>query len=432
MVNVIGVDPDSLAARKGIISGDRIININGQTVRDYIDYLYLTADDEFEILLQCKNGSYKKALIKRNTKDNLGINLEGIIYDQLKACQNQCLFCFIDQQPDGLRETLVHKDDDYRFSFLQGSFITLTNLSEEELKRIINLKLSPLNISIHSTNPELRIRMMKNKNAGKIVELLSILADNSIEFNTQIVLCPGLNDGPELNRTINDLLDFYPELISIGVVPVGLTKHRNNLVELESYNSESSQKVLKQIEEWQLRIKKLTGENILYAADEFYLAAGEEIPTYKEYNDFPQLENGIGLTRLLWNELKEIEPLIPDFTEKTSIGLITGKLGVLALRPVIERLKMINGLDIYSIPLKNYFFGEYVTVTGLLTGCDIIKGLKLHKKLPKKILIPDIMLNEDKYFLDNLKLQDIQKHFPDVRFNVCSSLQDIIEVIRNG
>jgi putative radical SAM enzyme (TIGR03279 family) len=429
MANIVRIDPDSLAARKGITSGDKIIRINGQPVRDYIDYLYLTADEEFEILYKKRDGSLEKVLIERKPEDNLGINLDGIIYDHLKSCQNKCIFCFIDQQPDDLRHSLLLKDDDYRFSFLQGSFITLTNLTKEELKRIIDLKLSPLNISVHTTNPDLRIKMMRNKNAGKILELLSQLAKNGIEFNTQIVLCPEINDGQELDRTINDLLKFYPELISIGVVPVGLTRYRKNLVQLNSFERESSYKVLKQLKRWQKEIKKEYGENILYAADEFYLTTGENIPAYHEYHGFPQLENGIGLTRLLWNELKEIEPLLPEQIKEMNIGLITGKLGELALRPVIERFRKIKGLNISLLTLKNNFFGDSVTVTGLITGQDIIEGLNKLNIIPERVIIPAVMVNDDNLFLDNLKIGDIQNHFPDTVFNICNNLKELVEVI---
>ncbi len=425
------IDPDSLAARKGIEAGDKIIKINGQPVRDHIDYLYLTADEEFEIFYEKMNGSLKKALIKRKPEDNLGINLDGIIYDQLKSCQNKCVFCFIDQQPEKLRPTLLLKDDDYRFSFLQGSFITLTNLTKKELKRIIELKLSPLNISVHTTNPDLRIKMMGNKNAGKILELLSELAQNGIEFNTQVVLCPKINDGQELDRTINDLLEFFPELISIGVVPVGLTKYRKNLFKLTTFEKEGSYHVLKQITKWQQKIEKEYGQNILYASDEFYLTTGERIPSYQEYHGFPQLENGIGLTRLLWNELKEIEPLLPKQVENKNIGLITGRLGKLALRPVIERFRKIKGLDVSPLTIRNYFFGETVTVTGLITGQDIIKGLYELNRLPKIVIIPTVMLNDNHLFLDNFKVEDIQYKFPDIDFRVCNNLKELVEVLQS-
>ncbi|HLV10425.1 MAG TPA: DUF512 domain-containing protein [Halanaerobiales bacterium] len=431
MAEIIDVEPDSLASRKEIKPGDRIIKINNKPLHDYIDYLYQSADQEIKILVKKQNGTYENIFIKKKSGEQLGIIFKDIVFDKLFLCQNKCVFCFVDQQPDNLRETLLVKDDDYRFSFLQGSFTTLTNLSDKDLKRIIELRLSPLNISVHTTNPELRIMMMGNKRAGKIKNILTIFADNGIQFNAQIVLCPGINDGYELERTVKELLDFYPKLLSIGIVPVGLTKYRNGLVKLKPYDKAKAQEVLAQINALQKMISKETGNNLLYAADEFYLLSDQKIPFYEHYNDFPQLENGIGVTRLFWHELKEIETEIPDTVTKMNIGLLTGHAGEFALQPVINRFKKIKGLKISSIPVDNYFFGDSVTVTGLITGQDIINKLEDYPGIPDNLIIPEIMLNENKLFLDNLSISDIKKSFTEININTCSSLVELLEVINN-
>src|SRR5690554_4932050 len=431
MAEIIDVEPDSLASRKEIKPGDRIIKINNKPLHDYIDYLYQSADQEIKILVKKQNGTYENIFIKKKSGEQLGIIFKDIVFDKLFLCQNKCVFCFVDQQPDNLRETLLVKDDDYRFSFLQGSFTTLTNLSDKDLKRIIELRLSPLNISVHTTNPELRIMMMGNKRAGKIKNILTIFADNGIQFNAQIVLCPGINDGYELERTVKELLDFYPKLLSIGIVPVGLTKYRNGLVKLKPYDKAKAQEVLAQINALQKMISKETGNNLLYAADEFYLLSDQKIPFYEHYNDFPQLENGIGVTRLFWHELKEIETEIPDTVTKMNIGLLTGHAGEFALQPVINRFKKIKGLKISSIPVDNYFFGDSVTVTGLITGQDIINKLEDYPGIPDNLIIPEIMLNENKLFVDNLSISDIKKSFTEININTCYSLVDLLEVINN-
>lgn len=431
MVKVNDVRIGSIADEVGIKPGDIIININGQVISDYIDYSYLTADDYFSIMVKKTNNEIWEYDIELSPGEELGLIFEEIIYDKLKLCKNNCLFCFVKQQPGGLRETLNIKDDDYRFSFLQGSFITLTNLSEDEINRIINYKLSPINISVHTTNPELRIEMMKNPAAGKIMEQLTRLARENISFNTQIVLCPGFNDKKELDKTINDLLSLYPATISIGVVPVGLTKFRNGLAELKSYQSKTALSVLKQINKWQQTAKDKYGQNIIYTADEFYLLSGVNIPDAKNYNGFPQMENGIGLTRLLWDELDNLD-LSETLYKKRSIAIITSVLGEKAMLPVCKKLNLINKLNVKLIKVNNNFFGSDVTVTGLLTGSDIIKTLKEETDLPVSIILPSIMLNDDGFFLDNLKVIDLVENFPELNFYLCSNLNDILEVIRDG
>lgn len=430
MVDINEVEPDSIAEEMGILPGDKLLKVNNKSIRDYIDFQYEIADDKFSLVIEKKDGDLVQLVIEKNPDEKLGIILNGIIYDELKKCQNNCIFCFIKQQPEGLRNSLLLKDDDYRFSFLQGIYITLTNLTENDYKRIFNLNLSPLNISVHTTNSSLRIDMMKNPEAGNILKHLYKLKNNNISFNTQVVLCPGYNDGKELDKTITDLLKFSPELISIGVVPVGLTKYRTGLKKLKKYDSKEATTVLNQIKKWQQKISSKLGRNILYAADELYLLSGESIPGYNHYNGFPQLENGIGLTCVLYNNFNQIkDQLVNNKVNNKSIGLITSVLGERALSPIVEKLNTISGLKVNVIVIHNNFFGELVTVTGLLTGQDIINKLKKMNNLPEQIILPGVLFNDRGLFLDDFSLKDIKIIFPDIRFSVINNINEILEVI---
>lgn len=326
----------------------------------------------------------------------------------------------------------MQKDDDYRFSFLQGSFITLSNLKKSELQRIIDKRLSPLNISVHTTNPELRVKMMKNKRAAEINELLYLLKEKGIEFHTQIVLCPDYNDGQELNRTLKDLLDLYPALLSIGVVPVGITKFREGLAELRSLTEKEMNEALLQIKKWQKKSLARFGKNIIYAADEFYLKTNNKLPDYQEYADFPQLENGIGLTALFRNSFKKLS--YPDvLSKKLKIAVITAELGVKAVKPIIEELNNIKNLEIDLLKIKNDFFGESVTVTGLLTAVDIEKRIKkIDKDQYQKIIIPDVVLNDENKFLDGSHCEEFKEKLKDYTIEFVGNLTELVEVIENG
>ncbi|MFW6305973.1 MAG: DUF512 domain-containing protein [Bacillota bacterium] len=431
MVDIVEVHQGSIADELGLTPGDILLNINGQTIKDYIDFKYITASDNFIVTIEKPDGQRWELDIEKAPDENLGIVLDGIIYNELKSCKNNCLFCFVKQQPMGMRQTLMMKDDDYRFSFLQGSFITLTNIDKNEMDRIIRLNLSPLYISVHTTNPQLRIEMMKNTTAGEIMHQLKTLSDNGIDFHTQIVLCPGYNDREELDNSIKDLISLYPGILSIGVVPVGLTNYRETLTDLNRYEKNEAVEVINQIERWQNYLMEKYKKNILYAADEFYFLADKEIPEYDEYNGFPQLENGIGLTRLLWKEFSSLE--IPEaIAEERDLGIITGILGNKALMPIIKRLNDINNLNINTIPVKNKYFGESVTVTGLLTGGDIIMSLDSLQRIPENIIIPRIVLNERGFFLDDLSIIDIDEKFSDVNFYLAGDITEMLEVIVDG
>lgn len=431
MAKIAEIRPGSAADRVGLKPGDNIIAVNDEPLRDYIDYRYLTAESKFTLLVEKNNGKKVKVNIARKYGEDVGIVFDEIIFDQLKVCNNNCIFCFVTQQPPGMRQTLCLKDDDYRFSFLQGSFITLTNLSEKEFQRINRLNLSPLNISVHSTCPELRSRLMGNPGAGDILSHLDRLAGAGICFNTQVVLCPGLNDGRELDRTVRDLKQYYPYLISLGVVPVGLTKYRNS-EKLRSYDAAGSKKVLEQISDWQERLSRECGENWLYAADEFYLLAGRKIPSYEHYDNFPQIENGVGLTRHFWQELTDIESRIPvEVYPERKLTVVTGELGSRPLQPVVARFNQIHGAAVEVLSVANNFFGPEVTVTGLLTGRDIIKSLN-KTGLQGEIILPGVAINEEGLFLDDLSVKDIEKETAVEKIHVCQDIEDMVEVLEDG
>jgi putative radical SAM enzyme (TIGR03279 family) len=362
----------------------------------------------------------------------LGIEFKEIVFDGLKQCKNNCIFCFVKQQPQNMRKSLNQMDDDYRFSFLQGSFVTLTNLESKEIKRIIDKNLSPINISVHTTNPELRVEMMKNPKAAEINRLLKLFQKNNIQFHTQIVICPGYNDQAELDKTLANLLEFYPQILSIGVVPVGLTKFRDGLADLRTLTQSEMKNSLEQIKYWQQKAKDKYGENIIYAADEFYLNTNYELPDYEEYNDFPQLENGIGLTALMNEELKSVE-LSKDKVKTKKIAIMTSVLGKKALTNFSNKIKEIDKLDLEILVVKNNFFGETVTVSGLLTAQDLKNTIKkLKADYYDIIFIPKIVLNDQSKFLDEIKKEEFLEELSDYKIEFIDDLKELTEVIKNG
>ncbi len=432
MVKIENIIPNSTAAKAGLKAEDKIITINNQEINDYIDYLYQISEPIITLDLKTKNNKFKTIELKRKLGEELGIEFKEIVFDGLKQCKNNCIFCFVKQQPQNMRESLNQMDDDYRFSFLQGSFVTLTNLEAKEIKRIIDKNLSPINISVHTTNPELRVEMMKNPKAADINRLLRLFQKNNIQFHTQIVICPGYNDQTELDKTLADLLDFYPQILSIGIVPVGLTKYRDGLTDLRILTQSEMNNTLEQIKYWQQKAKDKYGENIIYAADEFYLNTNYELPDYKEYNDFPQLENGIGLTALMNEELKSVE--FPKNTAKTKKNaVITSVLGKKALTKFSNKIKKIDSLDLEILVVENNFFGETVTVTGLLTAQDLKNNIKkLNADHYDKIFIPKIVLNDQNKFLDEINKEDFLEELFDYEIEFIDNLKELTEVIKNG
>ncbi len=418
---------EGTGARAGLLPGDEILQINEKPVRDYIDFLYRTAGED--IFLQVKKGkSGKKENIRIiNQEDNLGITLEGICFDHFFTCRNKCVFCFIDQGGPVSRETLKIKDDDYRFSFLQGSFITLTNLNSTELQRIKELKISPLYISVHSTSPRIRGEMMGNEHAGNIMALLEDLTAVGITFHTQIVVCPGYNDGPELERTLKDLYSLGENILSIGIVPVGLTRYRQGLAHLEPVEREGAQEIMKTIDRWQPSFLQVTGSRVVYGADELLALAGWEVPPSDYYEDFPQLENGIGMASLFREESEEILQGFPCL-KKGPVGLITGKLGVWTWQPILDKLQQ-KGLEIFPLMIKSHFFGPHISAAGLITGEDILFWRKRKEKLPSQIFLPRSMFNDNLETLDGYRFQEIKRGFEYSQLELAGDLEEILKKI---
>ncbi len=393
--------PNSLGEKHGLCEGDEILRINGREIKDYLDYMYLSANEEVEIRL-----SDRTVKINNEDYEPLGLEFDTLLIDEPKSCRNKCIFCFIDQLPPNMRQSCYFKDDDYRLSFLQGNYVTLTNMSDADIDRIIEYNLPRINVSVHTTNPELRKKMLTNKNAGKIMEQIERFAEGGMMINCQIVLCRGYNDGAELERTISDLAQFGDCIESLSIVPVGITDHRAGLTELESFDAESSAEVIEAVEKWQKKFSDELGINFVYLSDEFYIMAGSEIPDYDEYDGFPQIENGVGLCASLGWEFEEALKDCGDKRVKTKKSVVTGYLAYDFIKSLTEKL---DGEKINVYKIKNNFFGSKITVSGLVTGGDIISQLK-GCELGETLLIPISMLRHDEdVFLDNTTVSDVER-----------------------
>ncbi|WP_066502820.1 DUF512 domain-containing protein [Abyssisolibacter fermentans] len=409
--NVIeNVKKDSIAEEMGIETGDIILSINGNEIKDIIDYKFNISDDYIVVEILKQNEEIWELEIEKDYDEDIGIEFTNPLIDRAKSCRNKCIFCFIDQLPKGMRKTLYFKDDDSRLSFLQGNFITLTNMSDEEIDRIVKYRISPINISVHTTDPELRVKMLNNKNAGNIYDRLRKLNEANIDMNCQIVLCPGINDGERLDRTINDLFDFYPNISSVAIVPVGLTKFREGLFDLGTFDKESSREFLDYIEKKQKEFLKEVGSRFVFASDEFYILDGREIPEYDEYEGFPQIENGIGLMRRLKEEVtNELEKVELEYLIPKKYTIATGVLAYDFMKSLSKQvIDKISNLNIEVIEIKNKYFGESITVTGLITGTDLIEQLK-DKNIGNGLLITKSMLRSgEDVFLDDITIKDVE------------------------
>ena len=391
----------SLAEKYGINEGDTIEYINGKEVVDYLDYMYLSAAPQIEIKLQNRN-----IIIENPDYEPLGIEFETLLIDKPKSCMNKCVFCFIDQLPPDMRESCYFKDDDYRLSFLQGNYVTLTNLKERDLDRMIEYNLPRINLSVHTTNPDLRCKMLHNKNAGKIMEYIEKLAQGGLSLNCQIVLCPGYNDKEELERTMKDLSKFCFDIESVSIVPVGVSRFRENLAPMTTFTKEGSREVIEQIDKWQKFFRDKVGTNFVYLSDEFYLTAEMEIPKSEEYDGFPQIENGVGLCASLRDEFDDAINAADDTYVKTEKSIATGVLAYNFIKSLTQKL---TGEKIHVYKINNDFFGEKITVSGLITGGDLIKQLK-GKRIGSTLLISKSMLRHDEdIFLDNVTLSDAER-----------------------
>ena len=431
--NVISkVYKDSIADELGIEVGDLLISINGEPIHDIIEYRFLLSDEYLEVEIQKQNREVYIYEIEKDYDDDLGIEFTNPIIDKAKSCRNKCVFCFIDQLPKGMRETLYFKDDDSRLSFLQGNFVTLTNMSEEDINNIIKYRISPINISVHTTNPELRKTMIKNKFAGNLYSIMERLAEAQIQMNCQIVLCPGYNDKEELERTVSDLTKLYPYVNSAAAVPVGITKHREHLPNLEIFNEKTAGETIDQVDKLQKKYLKELGTRFIFLSDEFYIMANRKLLDYDEYEGFIQFENGVGMISKFEREIKDyLENLSED--HKSKIKKVSIATGHSAYEFMCEMAKCIMEkcpnvqIDVYKI--INNFFGDTITVSGLVTATDIIDQLK-DKNLGETLYIPRSMLKADEeIFLDNITLEKLKNSYNNTVSQVKQS--DIINVMDN-
>jgi len=394
----------SIAEDAGIESGDILLSVNGKPLKDILDYRFACASEEFEIEVKKKDSSVEVIEIANYDYEELGIEFESGLLDKPISCKNKCAFCFIDQLPKGMRDSLYFKDDDYRLSFLMGNYITLTNLTEDDIDRIISLHLTRINVSVHTVDAKLRHKMMKNPNTD-VLSVMKRFASHGIYMNCQIVLCRNLNDGEKLFESIEKLAELYPYVQSVSVVPVGLTKHREGLCKLEGYDTGSANEVCDHIEYYQKKFVKEIDTRFVFASDEFYIMAGRELPDYEEYEDFLQIENGVGLIAELNYEFNEAlkKAKIPERIESKTIA--TGVSAAPFIRSLADKVDK-EKINVETV--KNDFFGHSITVAGLITAQDIINQLK-GKELGNTLLLPECMLNYDGLFLDDLTVSDIER-----------------------
>lgn len=433
-IPVRGVSAGSIASELGVQPGDRIMEINGQPVHDLIDYRFFTSDECITINLEKPDGEIWELEIEKDFDEDIGLEFGPEGLGNTLRCRNKCIFCFVDQMPPDMRDTLYIKDDDYRLSFLQGNFVTLTNLAERDFKRIINQRLSPLYISVHTTNPGLRVRMLGNPRAGEIMDKLSLLAGAGIEMHTQAVLCPGINDGEELNRTVRDLTGLWPEVRSLALVPVGLTAYRTDLFPLRTFSRDQAGEVVNKVAGWQNACLQEYDYPVVFASDEFYLLAGAAIPPAERYGDYPQTENGVGLVRLFLDEWERLEPSLPStLNNPRRVTLLTGSMGAKIIQPLAERLNLITNLTVKTVTVDNTFFGNTVTVAGLLTSRDIRTAI-VSEKIKGTVIIPAVALRSgDTVFLDNKTLPELERELDlDLTIRVARGPEEILSIIMDN
>ena len=410
--NIISkVYKDSIAEEIGIEVGDLLIAVNDQKIHDIIEYKFLISDEYIELEIQKRDGEVYIYEIEKDFDEELGIEFVNPIIDKAKSCRNKCIFCFIDQLPKGMRKTLYFKDDDSRLSFLQGNFITLTNMSEEDIQNIIKYRISPINISVHTTNPELRTKMINNKRAGKLLETMKRLADAQIEMNCQIVLCPGYNDKEELDRTLSDLSSLYPYVNSVAIVPVGITKYRENLAKLDIFDYEAANQTINQVHRLQEKYLKELDTRFAFLSDEFYIIAKRPLLNYDEYEGFLQFEDGVGIICKQGTEIVRYLGTLEenDDIEKT-ISIATGSSAYEFICDMADKImKKFKNIKINVYKIVNDYFGHTITVSGLITATDIIKQLD-KKDLGEALYITRSMLKGDEeVFLDDITLKELEE-----------------------
>lgn len=405
------VEPRTPAHRARIRPGETLLEVNGHRIVDVLDYKFYTYDARLTLTLQGEDGATRSVRVRKQEGEDLGLEFDTYLMDRARSCANNCIFCFVDQMPQGMRDTLYFKDDDARLSFLMGNYITLTNLSPREIQRIIDLRISPINVSVHTTDPALRCEMLGNRRAGESIEVMRRFAENGVCMNCQIVACPGINDGPALRRTLEDLTEMYPGVDSVSIVPVGVTKFREGLYPLKTYDKDTAAALIDQVEAWGAKCMERFGTTIFWCSDEFYLLSGRELPQDSYYEDYRQLENGVGMLRLLETEFRSAmeadDPPAPG-----SVAPFTIATGVSAA-PTLEKLVQLaaarcGGLDWRVVPIVNHFFGETIVVAGLVTGRDLIDQLR-GKYLGERLLLPDNMLRyHENVFLDDVTVEEVE------------------------
>ena len=422
--------PGSIAEELELEAGDIVLKIDDQWLEDVFDYHFLIQDEELTLLVQKASGEEWELEIEKDAEEDLGIVFENGLMDDYRRCSNNCIFCFIDQMPPGMRETLYFKDDDSRLSFLQGNYITLTNMKDEDIDRIIRYHLAPINISVHTTNPEPRCTMLHNRFAGQVLSKIDRLYEHQIEMNGQIVLCNGINDGEELERTIRDLSRYMPYMQSLSVVPVGLTKYREGLYPLKPFGKAEAEAALQIIERWQDELYKKWGTHFVQASDEFYILAGREIPEEEHYDGYIQLENGVGMVRLLLDEAKAALNAETGDEEVRELSLATGRLIAPYLMQIRDwMVEKFPNLKLHIYPIRNDFFGEMITVAGLVTGTDLKAQLK-DVPLGDRLLLPLTMFRSvEEVLLDDITREELENALQ-VRINIVkSSGQDLVHAI---
>lgn len=404
----------SIAEELEIEAGDLLVRINDEEILDYFDYEFFVRDDYLEMLIEKPDGEEWLLEVDKDPEEEMGLVFESDLMDGYRSCANRCIFCFIDQMPPGLRDNLYFKDDDSRLSFLHGNYVTLTNMSDRDIDRIIRFHMSPIYISFQTTNPELRCKMLGNRFAGEALKKVDRLNEAGIEMNGQIVLCKGVNDGAELEHTIQDLSCFAPNLRSVSVVPVGLTKFRQNLYPLKPFEKWDAEAVIDLIENWQRRMVAKYGYHFIHASDEFYLLAGRELPEGERYDGYLQYENGVGMLRSLLDDFEEAYEIIrgtageESYVNQRTVSIATGLLAYPTIRELADRLTALYpALTVHVYPIRNDFFGESITVTGLLTGKDIIEQLS-GRELGEGLFLSETLAREDGKLLDDVSLSDIE------------------------
>ena len=406
---ISAVRKNSLAEAAGIVAGDKLVAVDGVQVKDIIELSFYTSDYEVELELENAQGQRRQVHIDKYPDEDLGLEFEAAVFDKVSTCYNNCIFCFVDQMIPGMRKGLYVRDDDYRLSFLYGNFITLTNLKEEDFQRIIQTHMTPLYVSVHATDPKVRCEMMHNRFAGELMDKLERLFAAGIEVHTQIVCCPGYNDGEILAKSFPDLYARHPHVLTMAVVPVGITKHREGLHPLRTFTKEEAAALIDQVTPWQRQCREETGKTFIYLGDEFYLLAGRDVPAAEWYDGFPQLENGIGLTRSFVDEWQATLPSLSSYQAASPAVIPVGESAFTVLQPLLDALnKQFNTAHSF-VPVPNQFFGGKVNVTGLLTASDILRTCK---ESGKRLILPAVVLNNDKLFLDDTALEQFRKEYP--------------------